>query len=442
MMNRITAPKRALVDMSSVIWTCLKAGIDKENGIPMVDEHGEPVLNTKGVQKIVNSARYGYDNSLNFLEMTLKELELAPHQLILVKEGMNSKQGRRALRPEYKAGRDKAPQEYEEFTKCRDMLLDLFCSLGAQVVWQDGVEADDVIGYLAKHLKGETWIVTNDKDLSQCIGGNVHLFRLGRFDENPFGDFNPKYVPVWLSLIGDSDEFPGAKGFGPKAAEQLLGVFGEEGLAALETLIQKRRLGDLAEDVGELPVLQKIIDSASDVELSYKLACLWTHKVNTLQNPLQWSVGMVKPREECPEQTLRKWAGVKRLVSAECYDEALAFLKAHVNRSPYFALDIETSTPPESDEWLQRQDKEEKVVDVFGSELTGFSITFGDNLQYTYYVTVDHVEEPGVTNITKDQAKAMIQALPPSKINWVHNASFELPVLFTSLGDMREECHA
>jgi 5'-3' exonuclease len=428
--------KRALLDLSSIVWTCLMAGVDKEHGKQAIDEAGVPMVNGKGNPIIINSAGYGYDNCINHIVEVMADLRITPRQMIIVKEGMNSKQGRQALLSTYKAGRDKLPGQYEQFNLCKDQLIEMLLGLGAQMCWQDAVEADDVIGYLAKHLKGEVWIVSGDKDLAQCVGGDVHHYRAGARDENPFGPFAHRLIPTYIALVGDNtDKIPGAKNFGEKKAEKLLLTFGEEGLELMEGLIRKKDLKALARDgdVNEMKELQLIVDDASNVYISYELGRLRTERVNTMKRPLNWRVGFVKPREQCEEQVLRRYAGVNKLVSAENYDEALEFFKRQLSKTPEFALDIETSTPEESDEWLRLQGKEDGV-DVFGSELTGMSITFGDNCQFTYYLTHEHVEEEGVTNLTREQVRDLVALIPKDKINWVHNNAFELPVLYNEWG--------
>lgn len=428
--------KRAVLDLSSIVWTCLMAGVDKEFGKQAVSESGEPMVNGKGNPVIINSADYGYDNCINHIVEVMADLRITPRQMILVKEGMNSKSGRQALYSAYKAGRDKLPGQYEQFNLCRDKLIEMLLGLGAQMCWQDGVESDDVIGWLTQHLEGEVWIVSGDKDLAQCVGGDVHHYRMGARDENPFGPFSHRLIPVYIAMVGDaSDKIPGAKGFGEKAAEKLLLTFGEDGLELMEDLIKRKDLKALVRDgdVNEMKELQKLVDDASNVYISYELGRLRTERVNTMKRPLQWRAGMVKPREQCDEQILRKYAGVNRLVCAENYDDAVDFFKRQIGKTPEFALDIETSTPEESDEWLRQQGKDD-AVDVFGSELTGLSITFGDNCQFTYYLTHDHVETEGCTNLTREQVRDLVALIPKDKINWVHNNSFELPVLYNTWG--------
>jgi len=167
---------------------------------------------------------------------------------------------------------------------------------------------------------------------------------------------------VSIALVGDSgDKIPGAKGFGAKAFDLMHLAFGNDGLELMEGLIQRKELLSLQEDVPTLRELQRVIDDAEGVYMSYELGRLRTEKVNTMRRPLQWRCGMVKPRTTCVELRLRKYAGVNRIVSAESYDEAMAWAKKQIDLSPCVSLDIETSTPPESDEWLESRDKADRV---------------------------------------------------------------------------------
>lgn len=432
--------KRGIVDLSNVLWTCLMEGKDKE--------YGRKVLTESGKETWINSSGWGFENVMSFMKHVMEDLKLTPHQLIFVAEGKGSKAGRQALLQSYKMGRDKAPEAYAEFNKLKDLVLDQFLAVGSQVCWQDrGVEADDVIGYLAENLLGTRYVISNDKDLAQLIGpgpkdvptrngwsGYVHHYRMGQLDKNPFGPFNPKLIPVAIALVGDSvDKIPGARLFGQAAFEKLLVAFGEDGLKAMQHLIVKRELVRLGEDVAELKELQRVIDSADQVYLSYELGRLWTERINTLQRPLQWNVGMVKRRTKDTHETLRKYAGVVSVVHADNYEASLPRIIHELQRSPYVTLDIETSTPPESDEWVERLGKD--VVDVFGSELTSLQLTFGANLNLTAYFPIDNTEADGLRNLTVAQVRDLVAKIPSHQVvTYCHNASFEVSVLFNTWG--------
>lgn len=469
--------KRGIVDLASVVWTGLKAGKDIEHGVQYVTgktkRDGTPDIAT------INSAGYGFANAINHLKLVMRELGLVPHQLILVKEGMNAKAERQAYHAGYKAGRDHYPGEHEAYNEAVEMVCTTLLDLGAQVCWQDGVEGDDVCGYLAKHLKGERWIigggqpdvwdgddttydlerwvVSGDKDLAVLIdpANGINFFRRGEINENPFGRFPTMYIPLYISLVGDAiDKIPGAKGFGEKSFADLRAKFGDEALPVFDHLVRTKQLHKLAErspktgmsDVQELKILQKVVDLADQVYMSYDLACLHLESVNTKRSPIEWRVGMCKAEMKYPDLDLRQHAAQKFLVHAGNYDQMFAFIKGYIRHSPYFAFDIETSTPEESDDWIESQPKPKKgaddaaakMVDVMGSEYTGFSMTFGPNLQYTVYVSVDHDGKDGLVNITKQQAKDILMCVPRELRMYVHNSSFELPVTLTNLGDMRE----
>ena len=419
--------KRGLIDASSVLWTALLGGKDGEYGKWVTKEDGKEVL--------INSAAYGYEGAVTAILDFMKAAGLVPHQLLLVKEGMNSKQVRSALHPAYKFGRDKVAEQYIEFEKCREMVIEAFTSVGASAVWQDGVEADDVLGYLAGRLQGDVVVLSGDKDLAVLVDGRVRHYRAGVFDANPFGDFPHHLIQVYIALVGDAaDKISGAPGFGAKAWEKVYAAFGNDGLEIMLTLIKQKRLAELAEDVGDVPELQKVIDGAAAVYLSYELGRLMVERVNTLQRPLQWKVGMVRPRAGL-DSRLRGWGGVQRIVHAGNLDGARDFFVSQMARSPEVSLDLETYTNDESDAWLERRTKKGGGVDVMGSRIASCGLAFGDNGQYHFYLTTAHAATDEHPNLTLDQMREFLELVPKDRITLAQFASgFELPVLFNHFG--------
>lgn len=417
--------KRIIVDVSSVVWMSLLAGSDKEFGYEvqmMVDKDGVQVPKTVKV----NTAAYGYENAMQHLSSVMKHFDVVPSNFIFVKETGETKAIRKAIYAGYKAKRGARPDEqYAEFNKLVTMLCDAWKAVGAQVVTQNAMEADDVIGYLAKHLQGERIILTNDGDLAVNIGDGVHLYRRGDYDVNPYGPFPPKFIPVYKALVGDtSDNIPGAHGFGEKAFLDLYVAFGDEGLAALEDLIKTKQLQRLQEDVAEFPRLSKIMNAADMVVKSYQLACPLIDKVNTLRAPLVWEAGMV--RSGVTDERLKPYGQQVRLVTADNYGACRNWVQSKLVESPVVALDIETATPPESDDWLKGADK----VDVFGSELCGMGLTFGNNGQYTLYFSVNHKD---TANVTSDQVADIVEMIQCPIL--IQNFSFEGPILYKAWGE-------
>ncbi len=139
-------------------------------------------------------------------------------------------QSRLQLVPQYKAQRKPMPDEL------RQQLPVLFEYLGAASLVslrQDEVEADDVIGTLARRFEGETLIATGDKDLFQLVDANTRIVPLSGDDAPLTAEgvlqktgVPPHRIPDWLALIGDTaDNIPGVPGVGPKTAATLVGMF-------------------------------------------------------------------------------------------------------------------------------------------------------------------------------------------------------------------------
>jgi len=428
---------RLLIDMSSLLWRCLLEGKDREFGVeyPNPDEGKRPIY--------VNSAVHGMENFINSIVSLLKHHKTTPHNIVMVFDGRDAKKLRQSIDPEYKAGRSHHEASYVEFDKLRQQAEGTLLGLGALAVEQDLREADDVIAYLAKNLKTPHTIVSNDGDMLVLVGGNTHFYTSGDLNVEKYAIFPNKFITVYKALVGDSsDNIKGAAGFGPKAFLKLYVNFADEGLEMMQELIETRSLERLVEDVPQMKELQKIIDSKEAVYRSWECARMYPEKVNTARLPMTIRAGMVHKFDKTKhDERLRTWYGMQRIVHAGNYEEAKGWALGKLLESPYVALDIETSTPPESDEWLEaknraveKKDEEGRGVDVFGSELTGLGLTFGANLQHSLYLTVGHVEEAEVRNLTKAQVLDFLRLIPTSKPIVVHNCAFELPVISTSLG--------
>lgn len=432
---------RLLVDLNSMLNAALLGGKDPDAEVLIQD--GKPIT--------VNSAQYGVDRFFERFAGVLQELGTAPRDVIGVWDGDKAKAVRQALLPAYKAP-TKSDPVYEQINIARPIISKMLRDLGAHTVSCDTCEADDVIGYLAAHLRTrKNVVVTGDGDLSVLVDDNTHVMRLdnsGRgkgdqMDENPFGPFPHKFITIYKALVGDtSDKIPGAKGFGDAAFVKLVANFGVEGLEMMGELISNGKLATLSEDVGEMKELQRIIDSAEQVTLSWKCAKLMPERVNTLRHPLNWVAGFVRLWDELEEgqrvEALKKHYGTMSLVHAGNYERMKSALAGALASSPFVALDIETSVPEESVGWIddtKSRGAKGVTVDVLGSTLTGMSLTFGANANHTVYATVDHREEEGVRNIASPKARELVELVPQEVSLVVHNRAFELPVLRNEWGE-------
>ena len=418
---------RLAVDLSSILWTCLKVGKDPE-GL-LVSHNGKAVL--------VNTAEYAYENVVNSLVSVLKEWDLTPVDMILVQEGLSSKSPRLAISPEYKAGRDDKPnEEYNQFQKLRDNITDTFRKLGSIVMIQDNAEGDDVLGWLAKNVESDLMIVTNDGDMTVLNGTNKYGAHIavrvsGVVGQNKYGDFPFRLVTLYKATVGDSsDGIPGIPGFGPKAWEQLWSRFGEKGCDYLVNLITSGQQDDLYADAQSDKFVAKLFDGWASMVKSYKLAKIYPEWVNTMNDPLQWVGGMVYGVVR--DERLAPYTAKRRLITSDNWQAFVPWALEQIAKRPRIALDIETSTPDESDDWLEAQGDPDGV-DVIGSVLSGMSLTFGANYQYTVYIAVDHKDTKCVST---DALRGFLEKIWDLKVTVdIHNTMFEGPVLHQLWGE-------
>jgi DNA polymerase-1 len=84
---------------------------------------------------------------------------------------------REDLYADYKGTRDRMPDDLRSQEK---RIFELLESMQIPLIKQEGFEADDIIGTLAKRFSEDpnthTYIVSGDKDLYQCIGPNVSVY--------------------------------------------------------------------------------------------------------------------------------------------------------------------------------------------------------------------------------------------------------------------------
>ncbi len=140
---------------------------------------------------------------------------------------------RNEIYPEYKAGRDKQP---EDLTTQIPLVAEVCEAFRVPLLMVPGFEADDVIATLVETAPGgaEICIVSTDKDLMQLVRPGIELLdtmKGRRIDdaavEERFGVRPPQLLDL-RALVGDpSDNIPGVKGIGEKGAAKLLLEFGD-----------------------------------------------------------------------------------------------------------------------------------------------------------------------------------------------------------------------
>jgi DNA polymerase-1 len=244
----MSSSKLILVDGSSYLYRAFHALP------PLSNSSGEPTGAVLGV--------------LNMLNKMIKEE--APDRIAVVFDAPG-RTFRDDLFDQYKAHRVPMPDDLRSQVQ---PLYDVVAAMGLPLLRVPGVEADDVIGTLAKQGAESGYdvlISTGDKDMAQLVGPHIGLIntmsntRLDRAGVKAKFDVFPEQIVDYLALVGDtSDNIPGIAGVGPKTAAKWLDQY-----RTLDGLIA--HAGDIGGKVGE-----NLRNGLAILELSRKLATIDT----------------------------------------------------------------------------------------------------------------------------------------------------------------------
>ncbi len=243
----MNAPRKlVLVDGSSYLYRAFHALP------PLHNSKGEPTGAVLGV--------------LNMLHKLLKDEN---PELIGVVFDAPGRTFRDDLFDQYKANRAPMPDEMRPQIQ---PLLDAVTGLGLPLLRITGVEADDVIGTLARRAAESglnVLISTGDKDMAQLVDGHVTLVNtmtgsvLDRAGVKAKFDVYPEQIIDYLALVGDSsDNIPGVPKVGPKTAAKWLNEY-----RTVEGLLE--HAAEITGKVGE-----SLRENLTQLELSRKLATI------------------------------------------------------------------------------------------------------------------------------------------------------------------------
>lgn len=179
---------------------------------PLTTSRGLPTGAVKGVLNMLKSLRKQYPDS--------------PFAVVFDAKGGTF---RDEMFAEYKANRPSMPDDMRVQI---EPLHQSVIALGFPLLCVEGVEADDVIGTLARSSAAAdrpVVISTGDKDMAQLVDGHITLVNTmtgSALDvegvKEKFG-VAPEQIIDYLALMGDSsDNIPGVPGIGPKTASGLL----------------------------------------------------------------------------------------------------------------------------------------------------------------------------------------------------------------------------
>ncbi len=357
---------------------------------------------------------------VNMLRRLMREQD-TPHFVVVF--DAPGKTFRDRLYSEYKANRPPMPDELRSQINQVHAVIE---ALGLPLLSIPDVEADDVIGTLAKAAPAagmDAFIVSGDKDLAQLVGPGVVMCDSMKnvvYDEKgveeKFG-VPPDRIIDFLALVGDtSDNIPGVPKVGPKTASRWLmeygsldtlvanadgikGKVGENLRSSLDQLALSRQLATIKCDVPLEKELEALVILPADedtlrqlyAELEFKT---WLSELGGLNESVEAEPAKATRYETVVDMsTLNKW--VEKLTKA-----------------PYFAFDTETTS-----------------IDAMQARLVGvsFAVEAGEGA----YVPVGHDYLDAPNQLSQEQVLGALQPLleDPNRAKLGQNLKYDCTVL-------------
>ncbi|MEB3898756.1 DNA polymerase I [Pseudomonas putida] len=389
---------------------------------PLTTSKGMPTGAVKGVLNMLKSLRKQYPDSLFAVVFDAKGGTF-----------------RDAMFAEYKANRPSMPDDL------RVQIEPLHASvkaLGYPLLCVEGVEADDVIGTLARSsaaLGRPVVISTGDKDMAQLVDGHITLVNTMTGSvldvagvHEKFG-VGPEHIIDFLALMGDKvDNIPGVPGVGEKTAVGLLTGIGG-GLSELYANLDKVPALPIRGAKGLPAKLEEHRDAAF---LSYELA---TIKVDV---PLDIEVEALvcgEPDREAllalyTEMEFKSWIAEVQRDAAQA-GEAIAPLEApQAKAEPKYETILDQAR---FEVWLAKLrqaplfafDTETTSLDAQQAKLVGLS--FAVEPHEAAYVPLAHDYEGAPAQLDRDSVLLALKPLleDPAKGKIGQNAKYDINIL-------------
>ena len=219
-----------------------KKQIEENQTLLLVDGSNYLYRAFYAIKELSNSKGFPTNAIYGFTKMLLRLLKEFQPQYIAISFDLRGPTFRNEIYDAYKATRKATPEDLIKQIPAIKAMVEAF---GIKICEQQGVEADDIIGTLAKSYAQtggkRVVIVSGDKDLMQLVDDNIVLvdtMKEVRYDKNKVKEFlgvEPCFVADFLALMGDtSDNIPGVPGIGKKGAQALIDEFG-----SVENIIEK-----------------------------------------------------------------------------------------------------------------------------------------------------------------------------------------------------------
>ena len=371
--------------------------------------HSPPHLtNSRGE---ATGAIYGV---VNMLKSLLRQYQ--PSQMAVVFDAKGPT-FRNEMYSEYKAHRPPMPDDLRSQI---EPLHQIIRAMGLPLLCISGVEADDVIGTLARQASEQgrpTLISTGDKDMAQLVDEHVTLINtmtntvLDRQGVTEKFGIGPELIIDYLALMGDKvDNIPGLPGVGEKTATALL-----QGLGSIADIYQQLDKVSSLSFRGAKTMAAKLEEFRQQLTLSYQLATIKTD----VELPCTLDELSIKAADNAQLAELyttcefRRWlsevlgktttqatttSGAQIDMLADASEDVIADVAANTDSSAYLTVLDEaafnTMLQQLNASAITAFDTETTSLDYMQAELVGFSVAIASGIAWYVPVAHDYVGAP------------------------------------------------
>ncbi len=353
---------------------------------PLMSSKNQPTGAIRGVISMINKILLDHPNS--------------PLAVIFDAKG---KTFRHEMYKDYKANRPPMP---EDLVKQIEPINQIVEALGIKLLSIKGVEADDVIGTLAKEASEaglDTVISTGDKDMTQLVNKHIKVVNTMSNElldekgvENKFG-VKPELIIDYLALVGDtSDNVPGVEKVGPKTAVKWLIEYG-----SLDEIIKNAekisgKVGEnLRNGLSQLHVSKELVTIKKDVSLEVGVKDLMVGKRNKklleeIYTELEFKAWLEK--EEAPEKEAKEEVTKQSKYELITKIKQLESWVTKIKKNSLLALDTETTG-----------------LDYMDAKLVGISLSVKSG--EAAYIPLGHQEEEQLdVNVVLKKLKPILES--------------------------------
>ncbi|MCU0937283.1 MAG: DNA polymerase I, partial [Gammaproteobacteria bacterium] len=327
----------------------------------------------------------------------------------------------------YKANREAMP---DELAAQIAPIHEVVRALGFPLLLEPGVEADDVIGTLARRAEAAGYrvvISTGDKDLAQLVSDRVSLVNTmdnARLDPAgvvaKFG-VPPERIVDYLTLVGDAvDNVPGVPKVGPKTAAKWIGEFGSlDGVMAHAGEIPGKVGENLRASLAQLPLSRDLVTVRCDLPLGVgpddlHVAAPDPARLRELYSALEfktWLAEALTPGTDVPAPAgdpPKDAAAYETVLDRGDFEAWIEQLRA----ADLFAFDTETTS-----------------LDYVQAEVVG--VSFAVEPGRAAYVPLAHDYPGAPVQIDRDWALGQLRPLleDPERPKVGHNLKYDMSVL-------------